>query len=1046
LPGDEKTKDKSAKDDFVRDGGRRHSERELADAGSMDGVMDAARIAELLKQEKYMKLLLESSPEIILLLDRQGRVVYCTEALLRLVNIENFDIVSGWTFQKLYSLFGDEEFLRESVRRFEKVKEGRRTVENDVRIDFSGHGEARMYTVQASPLLDEVGSFDGTLVIYFDTTDVRNTEAIERTRTMSDAMPLSCTFWDLDGNIFDCNQEAVNLFGVGSRREYMDRFYELSPEFQPDGLRSREKARLCIREACEKGRAISEWVHRTVGGETLPAEITFVYTRWKDGHCVIGYARDLREIRSSQREAQEAEERSRALLDATPMACSLWDEKGNLLDCNQEALRMFGVSDESEYLERLYDLSPEFQPNGARSRDEMDVRDQAALETGYQRFEWLHYTSAGEPLPVETTLVRVPWKEMCLLATYSRDLREIKAREQKIHEADERNRELEVRSRAAQVASEAKSRFLASMSHEIRTPINAIIGMSDLMRMDNLDETQRSYFSDIKKMSKALLQIINDILDFSKIEAGKMELSPVHFNLMELYDNICSMSRFMAEAKDLEFRYSFASDVPDVVYGDDARIRQVIVNIVNNAVKYTREGVVELHVGRVRKSDRDYMTFAVRDTGIGIKKENLPRLFDAFAQFDNALNRGIAGTGLGLPITKNLVSLMDGEIEIESEYGRGSVFTVLLPLVEGDPRQVEGASFTAFSVADEDTRVLVVDDNRINLKVAVAYLARHNIRADTASSGAEAIRRVRERRWDLVLMDHMMPEMDGLEATRVIRSLPEGRDIPIVALSANAVAGARELFIEAGMNDFIPKPIDPGALNRVLLEWMPAHMTMKKDSSQDFSDPGATDKTGSVIDEKVGLKNSADDEALYRQLRVNFLEDHASDGERIAEALRAGNRVDARRLAHTLKGTSGLIGAPELREAAFEIEQTLAGSDLDPTADQMCKLDGKLSVVLDELRRTVPKAPDPERAPDSFDEEEAHSLMERLASLLTSGDTRSLELTDEIRRTLSPLGEKCELLLKQMEEFDFYRANETLLSLRESAVEGKYPTEPHGEN
>ncbi|MDR3254428.1 MAG: response regulator [Synergistaceae bacterium] len=740
-----------------------------------------------------------------------------------------------------------------------------------------------------------------------DESQALSAEAIERTRIMLDAMPLSCTFWDLGGNIFDCNQEALNLFNVKSKREYMERFYDLSPEFQPDGMKSRDKAGLCIREAYEKGSFTSEWEHRTAHGLLFPVEVTFVCTQWKEGHCVVGYARDMREI---------------------------------------------------------------------------------------------------------------------------------EAKEQVIREADLRNRELEVRSRAAQVASEAKSKFLATMSHEIRTPMNAIIGMSDLMRTDNLDATQRSYFDDIRKMSKALLQIINDILDFSKIEAEKLELNPVHFNLLEMCDNICSMSRFMAEGKDLEFRHSFGPNVPCVLYGDDTRVRQVVTNLVNNAIKYTREGYVEFDVEFVVRDKSDYIAFIVKDTGIGIKREDFSRIFGVFERLDADKNRGILGTGLGLSITQKLVNMMGGQIDVESVYGEGSVFTVLIPLDEGAPGLIEKQAVIEAFVTAYDVSVLVVDDNAINLKVALAYLAKHNIKADTAGDGLEAVERASQKAYDLVLMDHMMPLMDGIEATERIRAFQgeRFRDVPIVALSANVVLEARELFLRSGMNDFIAKPIDPGALNHVLLKWLPPQkISLKQEGKQTKTD--LSENNAETLDAHVGLKNSTGDRELYRRLLADFKTDHAEDFKRISGALSAGDISTAHRVAHTLKSTSALIGATRLRTVALSAENLLAVGVLDADSGSFQETLRNLRDELDAVTVAIGSLEKEGRSarPVSrpVDMGKVSELIEKLEPLLKSGNTKSLDMIGEIEETLLPLGEDAETLIAQIEDFDFAAASETLARVKE---------------
>ncbi|MDR1302916.1 MAG: response regulator [Treponema sp.] len=483
----------------------------------------------------------------------------------------------------------------------------------------------------------------------------------------------------------------------------------------------------------------------------------------------------------------------------------------------------------------------------------------------------------------------------------------------------------------AEDASKAKSQFLASMSHEIRTPMNAIIGMSDLMRTDNLDVVQQGYFMDIKKMSKALLQIINDILDFSKIEAGNLELVPVHFNLLGLYDNICSMSKFTAMSKELEFRCEFDDSIPEVIYGDEVRIRQVITNLVNNAIKYTQEGYVQFKVQRVTRNRAEWIAFTVKDTGIGIKQENFSKLFNTFQQFDSSKNRGVVGTGLGLSITKNLVNMMGGIVEFESEYGIGSVFTVYLPLVKGDPSKTEKTKALERVIALDTVQVLVVDDNSINLTVALGFLATHHIYPDTAQSGFEAIERVKTKHYDLVFMDHMMPGMDGTEATQCIRNSGNEwlKKMPIVALSANAVSGAREAFFESGMDDFISKPIDATQLNLVLAKWLPQDkINMEAHSSSDPQAPideqfaalmNELNQLG-IMDSTVGLSHVGNDYTTYAQILRQFCIELDTYIKEIRLFSADKNWKEYTIRLHAMKGVFANMGVDALSKWAYSLE------------------------------------------------------------------------------------------------------------------------------
>jgi signal transduction histidine kinase/DNA-binding NarL/FixJ family response regulator len=740
----------------------------------------------------------------------------------------------------------------------------------------------------------------------------------------------------------------------------------------------------------------------------------------------------------------EARSLSRIMLDAAPLACSLRDAGNNILDCNQEALRIFGISKKAELANRFNDLNPEFQSDGRPSREKATELLRKTMETGYMRFDWMYRTIRGEPLPVELTLVRVPWRNIYCIAAYCRDLREVKANEERMKEADRIAREMEVQARAAQSANEAKSHFLASMSHEIRTPMNAIIGMSDLMRTDNLDTTQKEYFEDIKKMSRALLQIINDILDFSKIEAGRMDINPVHFNLYALYDNICSMSRFTAASKELEFLSAFDEDVPHVLYGDDIRIRQIIVNIVNNAIKYTKEGFVEFRVSKTTEDGREYIAFIVKDSGIGIKKEDFQKIFGSFRQLDSELNRGIIGTGLGLSITKRLVDMMEGKINLESAYGRGSEFTVLLPLVPGESDLVEKAESADVAVSAENASVLVVDDNQINLKVALAFLARHTIKADSAVNGLGAIRMVQQKNYDLVFMDHMMPGMDGVEATKRIRAMDGERykTLPIIALSANAVTGASETFRDAGMNGFISKPIDPNALNRVLLKWLPADKVTVKQRQVDHHS-AASPQGVRVLNKSQGLEKALNDEDFYKQLLTTFRNEHALDVEKLRDAAGKGDRELALRIAHTLKSSAAQIGAGIVSQAAARIEKALGDGGPPCLPGDFQELEISLKDALTELeallhrdtpevpvRETPPRegaAKNPAEGPAAG--EQALLLAETLISLLEKANTGSLRYVDEVRKLFPPLEGKTELLINKIEDFEFKTALGILLEI-----------------
>ncbi len=380
--------------------------------------------------------------------------------------------------------------------------------------------------------------------------------------------------------------------------------------------------------------------------------------------------------------------------------------------------------------------------------------------------------------------------------------------------------ELVIAQRKAEEAARSKSDFLANMSHEIRTPMNAILGIAEiLLHGRGLDSAQRKYIDDIKMSADSLLTIINDILDISKLEVGKMSLSPATFDFAHFLENIRSFATFIASEKDLSFQYETAGTLPELLKGDDVRLRQVIINLLSNAVKFTPAGTVTLRV----VAEAETLRFDIQDTGIGIRPEDRAGLFQPFKQIDTTRNRSIKGTGLGLSIAKSIVGLMGGSIGLESVYGRGSTFSFVIPKLPGDEKEMVKANDHTRVFYAKSVRILIVDDNEINLSVAVGLLKTlYDLESDQAQSGPEALEKVAVNRYDLIFMDHMMPDMDGVETAHRIRQMDGWRKtVPIIALTANAVSGAKEMLLASNMDDFLSKPLQKAELDRILTVWIP---------------------------------------------------------------------------------------------------------------------------------------------------------------------------------------------------------------------------------
>jgi signal transduction histidine kinase/CheY-like chemotaxis protein len=720
------------------------------------------------------------------------------------------------------------------------------------------------------------------------------------------------------------------------------------------------------------------------------------------------------------------------MLDAVPMPCVLFDCAGTPLDCNAQAVETFGCRDKQDFVGRFHTLSPERQPDGSLSRERMRELIRQTYEAGGAVLQWGFVAADGAALPAELTMKRVLWRDYWCVVACLRDLRETE-------EARARAVALETKLRAAQAATDAKSNFLASMSHDIRTPLHAIMGLAHLMPSDNLDDRQGRYLDDIRNMSRRLLQILDDILDISMIESGKLTLHPVHYDVRAMCDGICALAREAFAGRPVAFNCLVADDVPEVLIGDESRLRQVVFNMLNNAVQHMAPGRVELHVQRGSWRARPCLVVTVKDTGIGLKVETLPNVFDRFPQFDTRKNHGVGGTGLGLAIAKRLVGMMDGKIFATSRYGKGSEFTAYLPLVEGEAARVVRPEVAPRRVTVRpDARLLVVDDNPVNLTVALGYLRRYGVRADSAPSGAAAIGAIRRNAYDLVFMDHMMPEMDGIEATRRIRVMDGRRykDLPIIALSANVLPGVSEAFLAAGMNDFVPKPIHPGDLNRVLLAWLPLEKLVVDEAPEraDGEEPAQPDMAAgeAVLDRERRAALLHGDEALYRKLLSDFRRNHGGDSAAVMKMLTAGDREGARRKAHTLKSTAAIIGAERLRAAAAKFERALSEKEGGAGNGAFVSMTRELDRVLGEIAKALPPRHAAAAGAGTVDRVAAKALLDKLEPMLATGDAGSLDMMDALGAALAPLGAAYEAFSEQVDDLDFPGALKALPALRDA--------------
>ena len=530
---------------------------------------------------------------------------------------------------------------------------------------------------------------------------------------------------------------------------------------------------------------------------------------------------------------------------------------------------------------------------------------------------------------------------------------------------------LEVAKVQAEKANATKSEFLASMSHEIRTPINAVLGMNEMIIRESKDDRITTYARNVESAGKNLLSIINDILDFSKIEAGKMEIVESNYQFSSVLNDVTNMIVFKAKHKGLKFNIHVDETLPDELLGDEVRVRQVVINILNNAVKYTDEGSVTFYVNGERKGEFINLTFVVQDTGIGIKPEDLPKLFGKFQRVDLVKNSTVEGTGLGLSITKNLLAMMNGDIKVESEYGEGSTFTITIPqkIISDNPIGNFQEKFNQYihqmkaykeSFKAPSARILVVDDTEMNLTVVEGLLSKTEVQLDMVLSGMEALALTQSTPYDLILMDQRMPKMDGIQAMKHIRQQTDGVncDTPIICLTADAVSGAKAKYIEQGFTDYLSKPIESNAIEAALIKYLPVQkVILQKELPQTVSEePTPTDKTEleNFYDKAEGL-NYKDairfcmNEELLKKTLEQFYKSITPNANAIENFLLEKDYKNYTIKVHALKSSARLIGAGKLSDDALYLEER--GNSM--TEEDIEQLEQRTPKLLSDYRELI---------------------------------------------------------------------------------------------
>ncbi len=770
----------------------------------------------------------------------------------------------------------------------------------------------------------------------------------------------------------------------------------------------------------------------------------------------------VRALRAGEEELRQSEARYAALFrnSHTPMLI-IDPQDGHIVDANPAASSFYGWTRETLLGMLITDIN-------TLSADELREELAKARQSERNCFHFRHRLADGSLRDVEVFSGEIRIGEGNFLFSIVHDITERVRLEEELSQhhqhleqlVEQRTHELTLAMAQAESANVAKSAFLANMSHEIRTPMNAILGITHLLTKESPTPLQADRLHKIGTAAQHLLSVINDILDLSKIEAGKLQLENGDFLLRDVLDHVGALISETARNKGLRIEID-EGNVPAWLNGDPTRLRQAILNYAGNAVKFTEHGTVQLRA-RLVDEDKDglLVRFEVSDTGIGILPEKLPQLFSVFEQADVSTTRKYGGTGLGLAITKRLASLMSGEVGVFSQPGKGSTFWFTARMQRGIgimPARPD----TPLINADTDlqryhagSRILLVEDNPINQEVALELLRDVGLSVDLAENGRIAVDKARSTSYELVLMDIQMPEMDGLEATRAIRLLPDWQTRPILAMTASAFEEDRRACLDAGMNDFVAKPVNPQVLYASLLKWLPFSRPTIISPVEERSTTGsgaadlALDSIRLAInaipglDVEAGLNVVRGKLANYVHLLKKFTDLHFNDASRVRAALAAGQLDEARLITHSLKGVAANIGASELRQRAADLENALKEKAEMPVLDALLEtLEYSQASLLDALRKALPEVLPEQLAPADW--VKLRAIVDELGAFLETADIEAYERCKQhvsiIRSGLGPLGNE---IVQDIEAFAYPEALEKIGQARREHPELRLPPAP----